>query len=392
MKVVLMGSFPIYDYAEELGVDPRKLQRVTSWNENLAKGIAENSEIDVHFITSTDLIPKTRLIRRGRLSLTFFVSPRMTNVITGFQYKIFAVRRMLRRINPDIVHGIGTEHIWPYIASGSSFPWVVTVHGVMSEIVKKVPTPLISRARIFSGIERYVLRRAKHLISINPYVLSVLGKYTRARTYSIENAISTHFFQCQAKPGDSFNILFVGDIQPRKDLISLVEAFSILGEKEANFDKITLSVVGAVSDHDYFLKLRDMIKHRGLEDKIVFRGFMLPHELILEYEKAALLVLSSIEETAPMCIAEAMCVGLPVVSTTAGGVEHMICDGETGYLVSVQQPHALAEVVARLMRSPDLRNEMGEKGRKVARKKFHPQTISKQTISVYESVVRGAQL
>ena len=392
MKVVLMGAFPVYDYAEELGIDPKSFQRVTSWNENLVNGLAGLPEVEVCFITSTKLIPKTRTIRRRNFSVIFFVAPTKANLLTGLQYTRWAIHRMLRKIKPDVVHGIGTEHIWPYIAVTSSFPSVVTVHGVMSEIVQSVPTPRISRQRVFAALERQVLRRTEHLISINPYVRSALGKYTCAQTYIVENAVSECFFRCRARPGVSQRILFVGDIQPGKDVLSLVDAFAMSVERVSSADHIMLSVVGPISDHEYHRKLRDLIRHRGVEHRIVFRGFMLPEELAREYEQAALLVLPSLQETAPMCIAEAMCCGLPVVATRVGGVEYMVQDGETGFLVEPRDPEALAEAMGQLMSSPILRERMGTRAREIARKRFHPDIIAEKTLNVYETVLRENRL
>ncbi len=383
-----MGSFPLYDYAEDIGIDPRAFQRIFSCNENLANGLARISGLEVHFITGTKLIPKTRTIRRGNLSVTFFVSPPKANLFTGFQYTRVAVHRMLRKIKPDVVHGIGTEHIWPYIAVTSSFPSVVTVHGVMSEIIQKVSTPRISKKRFFAALERWTLRRTKHLISINPYVQSALGKYTHAQIYSVENAVSEHFFRYRAHPGESKRILFVGDIQPRKDLVSLIDALAMMTEKSVSLSDITLSVVGAVSDPEYYEQLKDLIQGRELEGQIVFRGFMLPEELAVEYQRAAMLILPSIEETAPGCISEAMSFGLPVVATRVGGVEYMVRDGETGILVEPRDPQALAEAMGRLMLSPVLRDRMGAQARDIAEKRFHPEVIAKKTLDVYKGVIR----
>ena len=139
MKVAMLGAYPVYGFAEELGIDPRAFQRVTSWNETLAGALAERDDVEVHFITGTKVIPRTRTVQRGQLKVTYFVSPPRMNMLTLFQYTRWQVHRLLQEIEPDVVHGIGTEHIWPYVAVTSHFPSIVTVHGVMTEIVRKVP-------------------------------------------------------------------------------------------------------------------------------------------------------------------------------------------------------------------------------------------------------------
>lgn len=78
---------------------------------------------------------------------------------------------------------------------------------------------------------------------------------------------------------------------------------------------------------------------------------------------ADLFVLPSHREGMPRSIIEAMMTGLPVVATRIRGAREQVLDGETGLLVPVRAPEALAEALARLVAEPGLRARMGAAGR-----------------------------
>jgi len=72
----------------------------------------------------------------------------------------------------------------------------------------------------------------------------------------------------------------------------------------------------------------------------------------------------------PTAIMEAMACALPVVSTDVGGVGEMVRDGETGLLVSQNDPIATAEALNRLITNPELAQSFGRKGRERAKEVF----------------------
>jgi len=389
LKVAMLGNYPIYRFSGELGISPTAVQRVTSWNETLAEALAELPDLEIHFITRCNT-RRTTTIRKNGLSITYLVAPRLLNAATLFGFTAWKANQLIKEINPHIVHGIGTEHIWPTVALMSGFPSVVTVHGIVNNVVQKLNLPLLSRQKLvwtwFSILERIAVRKARHLISISPYVMKSLGQFIRAKTYTIENPVALKFFEVNARPASSKQILFVGDTEQRKSLLTLLEAFSQLKENKLA-DGWHISVVGPIKKDYYYKKIMTYISENGLENQIVFKGFMLPDSLAKEYEQSAFLALSSIEETAPMCIAEAMAAGLPVVATNVSGVPYMVVTGQTGFLCAVNRAREMAEHMKTLMTNPVLRSEMGRRARALARERWDPQIIAKKTLEVYRAVV-----
>jgi glycosyltransferase involved in cell wall biosynthesis len=381
LKIVLMGNYSAYPFIDELGIPPQKIKRVTSWNETLAEALASLPNTEVHVI-SLYIGERTTTVSRGPLSVTYLVVPKTANALTLYGFTAWKARQFIDKIKPDIVHGIGTEHMWPTAALGSKFPCVITVHGVMTNIVKD-NYPLLSRQRYFSLLERRIMKKARNFITISPYIQNIVkARNASASFYEVENPVSRRFFEVTSLPSKNKTILFVGHTQKGKGLGTLIKAFTQL-KREGLVPGWKISVVGPIIKGNYYDKICRMIKDQQLLLDISFEGFMLPHEIIREYNNAAFLVLPSKQETAPMSVAESMACGLPVVATRVGGVSYMVADGHTGFLCKVDDSEELACQMRKLVQSPALRDSFGAAAKQVAARRWQPEIIAEQTRMVY---------
>lgn len=98
-------------------------------------------------------------------------------------------------------------------------------------------------------------------------------------------------------------------------------------------------------------------------------------------------VLTSTSESLPNAILEAMAAGLPVVSTRVGGAAELVRDGETGFLTDSGNDPQFVEALRMLLRSQELRQQFGARGREVARAQFGVAAIQKQYEDLYSAVL-----
>ena len=105
---------------------------------------------------------------------------------------------------------------------------------------------------------------------------------------------------------------------------------------------------------------------------------------------ADLFVMSSITEGLGSTVLDAMAMGLAVVGTRAGGIPEAVVDGETGLLVPVADPPALAEAIVSLMTDPERRARFGEAGRRHVARHFTVDHLVDRTFAVYQDVVSRA--
>ncbi len=102
-----------------------------------------------------------------------------------------------------------------------------------------------------------------------------------------------------------------------------------------------------------------------------------------------LFLLSSASEGLPLVIPEAMAARLPVVSTDVGGINTVVVEGETGYLVRAGDEGALRERIVKLLDDPALRRRLGARGHELAHQRYGLDRVVKEYLAIYRYVLRG---
>lgn len=384
MNVIILCSYPTYRYANDLGLPKQSVQRITTWNESLVDAMAIRNDINLTIITGCNSLKTTKQIQDKNKRIIYLSMPRLVNSLTLYQYTVFRANRIIKQLKPDVVHGIGTEHIWPSIAVRSKYPSIITIHGVLTEIVKKSPPNFFTKRKLFSFLEPRVVTKSNHLISINQYVTSSLSNYITGTVHNIENPINNIFFD-QNLSCSNDDLIFIGGIEPLKGLTVLLKALSILKNKHSY--KGTLHIVGPSNNVIHLQDIQSLIKELNLSDNIIFHGFLLPHQIASLFKKVALLAVPSYEESFSMTCAEAMASGLPVVASNVGGIPNVVSDGVSGRLVDVGDEISLCNAIHEIISNRALRKKLGIAGKKIAENRWRPSKIADKTINAYKSVL-----
>jgi glycosyltransferase involved in cell wall biosynthesis len=136
-------------------------------------------------------------------------------------------------------------------------------------------------------------------------------------------------------------ILFVGNLLPRKGLHTLVDGLARLPH-----DRWRLTVVGSPdADPQYVSRLRRRIDRANLREAVTLAGQLSDGELVDCFRRHHLLAMPSTYEAFGITYLEGMGFGLPAVATTAGGATELVSDGENGFAVPPEKPRAVAEAV-----------------------------------------------
>jgi glycosyltransferase involved in cell wall biosynthesis len=176
-----------------------------------------------------------------------------------------------------------------------------------------------------------------------------------ARVHVIRPGVDLSLFQPDSTGRERARprILFVGDDFQRKGGDDLLAAMAPLAG-EVELDLVTHSSVPPMPAG---LTVR---MHRDLQPE--------SPALVDRFRAADIFVLPSRGECYGHVIVEAMACGLPVISTSVGAVQELVCDGLNGFLVPPESPPALAAAIRRLVMNPDLRARMGAAGLSLARR------------------------
>lgn len=136
------------------------------------------------------------------------------------------------------------------------------------------------------------------------------------------------------------------NFEPHYGVSTVLRAFELI---KARYADATLTIVGSGSEEK---RLRELAATLGVAG-VDFRGQVSPAEMPAVLGAADVFLNASIVDNQPLSILEAFASGLPVVSTPVGGIPEMVRDGQTGILVRVGDPAAMADAVCALLDHPD---------------------------------------
>jgi glycosyltransferase involved in cell wall biosynthesis len=181
-------------------------------------------------------------------------------------------------------------------------------------------------------------------------------------------------------------ILFVGTLEPRKNIGGLLDAYEMLlrSAQDGREVPVVPELVLAGKATEAARPWLDRIGRAPLAGRVRATGYIDPAARYDLYEGACLLVLPSFEEGFGLPALEAMTVGVPVVASNRGALPEVV--GDAGLLVEPDQPAALADAMARLIHDEDMAVRCASAGLARARN-FNWQNTARLVYAEYERAV-----
>ena len=288
--------------------------------------------------------------------------------------------RYVMNLEPAVLHTHETNGL---TLGGFPIPHVFTVHGFdHANLVADSARFAGVRSKLWRRVERRGLSRQRDIISISPYVRQMIEPLTQARIHEIDNPIDERFFDIVPCP-EPGRVLCVGWLNERKNTLGAIEAFARVVRNGIDG---TLVIAGQAKEAAYLEKMKACIGQNGLSDKVELLGHIDHDQLDKELARASVFLLPSRQENSPMAIAEAMAAGVPTIAANRCGMPYMIDEGKTGYLVDPESTEQIADRLSGLIADSELCWRMGQAGREVAKKRFHPHAVATKTRKVYEQI------
>ena len=159
----------------------------------------------------------------------------------------------------------------------------------------------------------------------------------------------------------------VGRLDPWKGQLELLQAFVNIQER---FPEARLLIVGSETpgEEGYRQKLLDTISNHNVSNKVQMIGFQ---KNVPEWMSAMdIFVMPSYEEAFGIVLAEAMCVGLPVISTEAGGVPDILVSKDLGQMVEPRSSKAIEKGLIKYLQDDEYRQNTAKAGQSYARDAF----------------------
>ncbi len=171
-----------------------------------------------------------------------------------------------------------------------------------------------------------------------------------------------------------------------------MKAIAHLSENGEAEDNLCLAVIGGElqgkdgNDSDEMKLLYKLRDEFGLNDLVTFLGKQSQDTLPYYYSAAEMVIMPSHYESFGMVALESMACGTPVIASLVGGLIDLVKDGVTGYHVPVDDPTALSNCIAALLKDKALRYRMGHDAFAFA-KKYDWGIISERMIQLYSELI-----
>lgn len=282
---------------------------------------------------------------------------------------------------PDIVH-IDEEpyNLATYLGvSAARRAGAPTLFFSWQNIVRRYPPP-------FAQMERSVYRSAAHALAGSDEVASVLRKKGYAKPISVvpQFGVDPEIYRPGEGRDGPFTIGFLNRLIPAKAPILTLDAFEMLPRDSK------LVVVG---DGPLRASFEEEIYLRGLAERVDLQNRLASArvpELLRTLDVVVLpsLTTSRWKEQFGRILIEAMASGVPVVGSASGEIPVVV--GDAGLIVPEGDAAALAAALKRLYDDPQLRAQLGQRGRQRALQYFTHERIARLTYEAYAQVLQGA--
>lgn len=292
-----------------------------------------------------------------------------------------------------VVDRLDLLHVQYVAPPARSVPVVATVHDICYEFYPE----FFSRSEVlqFRTAIRWTARRARRVITIsenskrdivNTYGISPddvdvsylgvdLDRFRPAtENAEVESTLVEYGIQ---KP----YVLAVGNLQPRKNLPRLIDAFVDLKRRRPDLPH-TLVLVGkpAFRHSDVFGRVR----RHGLEEQVIFTGYVPDEDLPTLYRSADVFAYPSLYEGFGLPVAEAMACGTPTLASDRSAIPEVV--GDAAVLIDPESTRSMSEGLDLILSNPELAAKLSERGVRRARN-FTWDATARGTLVAFEAAV-----
>ena len=302
----------------------------------------------------------------------------------------------LMRGAQNVLKGIDIYHTpTPEIVTMKGAKIVVTVHDLIHKAYPQGHTP--ETIRLTEECLQSSLKKADRVICISNSTKADLVKYYSVASDKVKVVymgvdrgvfyeLSPRERQAaqsvvRSKGIDGKYILFIGTIEPRKNLSNLLKALSILKRKVGSIPKLVVIGMKGWMNADLVLLIKDL----DLKEDIAFLGFLTDDDLRCFYSLAEVFVFPSFYEGFGFPIIEAFSCGAPVVTANVSSCAEIA--GEAALKVSPDSEAEIADALRRVLEDPALSRAFRVKG--LARAKdFSFTKTAQETLNIYQQLYR----
>lgn len=305
---------------------------------------------------------------------------------------------LIDELKPDVCHIHGTnltEYKLFKKLQSKGYKVGLTVHGLAhiekSNIWKKKKSLHNLIKYIYASyIEFRLISKAKSIIVDTEYVKLAIEEYKQRhkikvlpKFYVIPQGIDTSYFSLKSRNSrGEYHLVSIGAINERKGQLKLLEAFV---KAYQSCPDLKLTIAGIKSNEIYYNQVEQAIASKNLQDAISLKVNLSFKEIQELYTNSSVFVLHTQEESQGIVFCEAMAAGLPIISTTVGGVPYVVENNVNGLLSAYGDVDTFAQNIIKLTRDDSLRETIIKNNLQDAQS-YNWSTIAQDVVRYYHSI------
>lgn len=405
-----------------LGADHLNIKEIGGgWIESLEAKLIENNSIELGISFHFSGFYSDPFVIKNTTYFPIFQKPlgRLRKIFYNWQHtdeiedRMVQYLKVIEDFKPDIIHIFGTESDFGLIIPKTSIPCVIHLQGNRTVINQKWFSGFSSNDVLkYSGKwsmmkgegvyhhyffnkkaaarEKIIFKNCKYFLGRTEWdrrISQVLSK--KSKYFTCNEIMRSNFYQTEwknEKKNNSFTIISVFRNNIYKGLETIFLCKKILTENRPNYP-ISWEIAGITEEDEIPKLLQKKLKRKINEFGIKFLGPLPEKELVFKMIHSDVFVHASHIDNSPNSLCEAMLLGMPVIATFAGGIPSILKDKNEGLLVQDGDPYAMAGAMLELIENTEYAKKLGSNARQTAMLRHNPDTITKNMVQIYSSVI-----
>lgn len=394
-----------------------ELKGTGGWLKALDQHLSDKVDLHIAFYHHTDTKPfrykgaTYHPICIGNNTLLKKISKRVFNKVL-MKEDVEQYLNIIQHIAPDVVHIHGTENAFSYLIPYTKVPVLVSIQGNITvchhkyyagidrqyasaskSILDRIMgnRPFILGYRKFYKMalrEQESMRYCKHIMGRtfwDKYICNILSP--EAHYYIGNEILRIPFYNMKwnAHKRKSITLFTTSGNSAYKGFETLSYAFHLLNI-DTEFD-IVWKVAGITEKSEIVKATKQQLKSHYPTNNLVLMGQLNANELLNELLAADIYIMPSHIENSPNNLCEAMLIGMPCITTYAGGTGSLLNHNKEGLLIQDGDPWVMAGAIKELLNKPEQATKLGINARTKALQRHNTQSVVAEVINVYNKIV-----
>lgn len=366
-KIAILATFPL-EWLEQTG--ERRAGVSQFWLLSLAEAFSQQTDYEIHWCVFKTRAAARTLTYNGQY---FHIIPSISHAFNAAAYYLqarYTMRRLLKRINPSLVHAWGTEGYYGICGQEFSGPRLLSIQGILNACLPYAPG------------SRYIKKQAKwEKSSISAYhLITAESPWAREKVRELvpdapviqwEYAVDSQFCHVKRTLSKTPEVLMVCGNFGYKNVQTAIEAFA-----SPLLSHVKLRIAG-VSPYAY----------PNASPNVELLGNVLHTELPQLMARAWCLLHTSLVDTGPTAAKEARMVGLPLIISSHCGAQQYVEEGKSGHIIAPHDIQAIIRSVLDVTESAEKALSMGAHGYEECCRALSQENMISRLMAIYHQLL-----